>query len=51
MKQLASGDASHMVTSEQGHMGVECNHTTTNLLRVSNVVKPRTREANMKDKA
>ena len=45
------GDASQMVTSKQGHMGVRCNHTTINPLRVSNVVKPRTREANMKNKA
>ena len=35
-----------MITSKQGHMGVECNHTTTNPLRVSNMAKPRTREAN-----
>ena len=42
----ASGDASHIVTSKQGHMGVKCNHTTANLLRVSSMAKPRTREAN-----
>ena len=36
-----------MVTSKQGLMGVECNHTTTNPLRASSMVKPRTREANM----
>ena len=40
------GDASQMVTSKQGLMGVGCNHTTTNPLRASNVAKPRTREAN-----
>ena len=40
------GDASQVVTSKQGLMGVGCNHTTTNPLRVSNVAKPRTREAN-----
>ena len=40
------GDASQMVTSRQGLVGVRCNHTTTNPLRVSNVAKPRTRETN-----
>ena len=40
------GDASQVVTSKQGLMGVGCNHTTTNPLRVSNMAKPRTREAN-----
>ena len=40
------GDASQMVTSKHGFMGVRCNHTTTNLLKVSNVAKPRAREAN-----
>ena len=35
-----------IVTSEQGLMGVECNHTSINPLRASNVAKPRTREAN-----
>ena len=40
------GDASQMVTSKQGLMGVRCNHTTINPLRASSVVKPRTREAN-----
>ena len=35
-----------MITSKQDLMGVRCNHTTTNPLRVSNVAKPRTREAN-----
>ena len=44
------GDASQMVTSKQGLMGVGCNHTTTNPLRVSSMAKPRTREANMEDK-
>ena len=39
------GDASQMVTSKQGLMGIECNHTTTNLLRALSVAKPRTREA------
>ena len=40
------GDASQMVTSKQGLMGVRCNHTTTNPLRASSVAKPKTREAN-----
>ena len=31
------GDASQMVTSKQGLMGIGCNHTTTNLLKVSSV--------------
>ena len=44
-------DASQMVTSKQGLMGVECNHTTINPLRVSNMEKPRTRKASMEDKA
>ena len=35
-----------MVTSEQGLMGIECNHTTINPLRALNMAKPRTREAN-----
>ena len=35
-----------MVTSEQGLMGVRCNHSTTNSLRASEVAKPRNREAN-----
>ena len=39
------GDASQMVTSEQGLMGVGCYHTTTNPLRASSVAKPRTKEA------
>ena len=43
-------DASQMVTSKQGLMGVGCNHTTTNPLRVSSMAKPKTREANMEDK-
>ena len=36
---------SQVVTSKQGFMGVECNHTTTNPLRASSLAKPRTREA------
>ena len=40
------GDASQVVTSKQGLMGVGRNHITTNLLRASNVAKPRTKEAN-----
>ena len=32
-----NGDASQMVTSKQGLMGIGCNHTTTNLLKVSSV--------------
>ena len=39
-------DASQMVTSKQGLMGVGCNHTTTNPLRASSVAKTRTKEAN-----
>ena len=39
------GDASQVVTSKQDLMGVECNHTTMNPLRASNVAKPRTRAA------
>ena len=35
----------------KGLTGVECNHTTTNPLRASSVAKPRTREANIEDKA
>ena len=38
-------DASQVVTSKQGLIGVRCNHATTNLLRVSSVAKTRTREA------
>ena len=47
------GDASQMATSKLGLMGIRCNHTTINPLRVSNVAKPRTREAStsMEDKA
>ena len=44
-------DASQMITSKQGFMGVGCNHTTTNPLRALSVAKPRTREASMEDKA
>ena len=40
------GDASQMVTSKQGLMGVECNHIAINLLRASGVAKSRTRDAN-----
>ena len=40
------GDASQMVTSKQGLVGVRCNYTTTNPLWVSNMAKPRTRETN-----
>ena len=39
------GNASQMVTSKQGLMGVRHNHTTTNPLKASSVAKPRTREA------
>ena len=39
------GDASQVVTSKQGLMGIEHNYTTTDTLRVSNVAKPRTKEA------
>ena len=41
-----NGDASQIVRSKQGLIGVGCNHTTTNPLRVSSVAKPRTKEAN-----
>ena len=40
------GDASQVVTSKQGLIGVGCNHTITNPLRASSVAKPRTKEAN-----
>ena len=40
------GNASQVVTSKQGLTGVECNHITMNPLKVSNVARPRTREAN-----
>ena len=40
------GDASQVVASKKGLMGVGCNHATTNPPRVLNVAKPRTREAN-----
>ena len=39
-------DASQVVTSKQGLVGIECNHKTTNPLRVSNMAKPRAREVN-----
>ena len=42
-----NGDASQMVTSKQGLMGVGCNHATKNSLRASSMAKPRTREANI----
>ena len=35
------GDASQMVTSKQGLIGVGSNHTTTNPQRASSMVKPR----------
>ena len=44
------GDASQMVTSKQGLIGIGCNHTTTNSLKALNVAKPRTREANTSTK-
>ena len=39
------GDASEVVTSRQGLMGVGCNQITTNLLKALSVARPRTREA------
>ena len=42
----ASKDASQVVTPKQGLVGIGCNRTTINPLRASNVVRPRTREAN-----
>ena len=42
----ASGDASRVVTPEQGLVGIERNHTTTNPLRASSMAKPSSREAN-----
>ena len=39
-----------MVTSEQGLMGVRCNHSTINSLRASEVARPRNREANTSTK-
>ena len=44
------GDASQMVTSKQSLIGIGCNHTTTNPLKVLSVAKPRTREASTEDK-
>ena len=38
-------DASQVVTPKQGLMGVGSNHITTNPLRASSMVKPKTREA------
>ena len=43
---LASEDASEVVTPKQGLIGVGRNHTTTNPLRALSMAKPRTREAN-----
>ena len=40
------GDASSMVTSKQGLMGVKYNHITTNSLKASSLAKPRTRMTN-----
>ena len=40
------GDASQVVTSKQGLMGVGHNHITTNPLKVLSMAKPKTREAN-----
>ena len=40
------GNASQVVASKQGLMGVKCNHTTTNPLRVSSVAKSTTKDAN-----
>ena len=50
---LAFGDTSQVVTPKQDLVGIGCNHTTINPLRVSNVAKLRTREAStsMEDKA
>ena len=36
------GNASQVVTPKQGLMVVECNHITTNPLKVSTVAKPKT---------
>ena len=38
-------DASQVVTSKQGLIGVRCKHATTNSLMASSVAKTRTREA------
>ena len=43
---LAFRDASRMVTPKQGLVGIRCNQTRSSLWRVSNMAKPRTREAN-----
>ena len=48
---LASEDASQMVTSEQGLMCVWRNQTRSSPRRASNITKPRTRKASTKDKA
>ena len=41
-----SRDASQVVTPKQGLVGVGFNHITINSPKASNVVRPRTREAN-----
>ena len=41
------GNASQVVTSKLGLMGIGYNYANTNLLRASSVAKPRTREANI----
>ena len=43
---LASGDASEMVTSKQGLMGVKCNQTISSPQKASSMARLRTREAN-----
>ena len=44
------GNASQVVTSKLGLMGIRYNYANTNLLRASSVAKPRTRNAIMEDK-
>ena len=44
------GNASQVVTSKLGLMGIGYNYANTNLLRASSVAKPRTRKAIMEDK-
>ena len=41
-----SGDASQMVASEQGLMGIGCNHTRSSPRGAPDMAKPRTRKAN-----
>ena len=41
----ASGDASQMVTSKQGLVGVGCNQTISSPRRALSMAKPRTRKA------